>query len=142
MQSDQIVAMKSGDKVTLNVLRYIVAQLKYKEIEKQSELTDEEVVQALRKQIKELQEAVDAGEKAGRQDLVDENKAQIAIIQKYLPAEISDDELEVEVQKLVDANKDKIAANAKSIIGIAMGALKSKADPARIQAVLRKKQLM
>lgn len=142
LQTDQLAALKSGDKVTLNVLRYIVAQLKYKEIEKKAELNDEEVVAALRKQLKELQEAIDSAEKAGRQDLIDENKVQIDVIKRYMPAEISDEEIESEIKKLVENNQGAIEKNAKAIIGIAMGALKTKADPSRIQAALRKLQLM
>lgn len=142
LQTDQLAALKSGDKVTLNVLRYIVAQLKYKEIEKKAELNDEEVVAALRKQLKELQEAIDSAEKAGRQDLIDENKVQIDVIKRYMPAEISDEEIESEIKKLVENNQGSIEKNAKAIIGIAMGALKTKADPSRIQAALRKLQLM
>lgn len=142
LQTDQLTALKSGDKVTLNVLRYIVAQLKYKEIEKKSELDDDEVVTVLRKQLKELQEAIDSAEKANRQDLIDENKVQIEVIKRYLPKEISDEELEAEVQKLVASNQAAIEKNAKAIIGIAMGSLRSKADPARIQAVLKRLQLM
>ena len=142
LQTDQLAALKSGDKLTLNVLRYIVAQLKYKEIEKKSELNDEEVVAAMRKQLKELQEAIDSAKKANREDLIKENEDQIAVIKRYMPAEISDEEIEAEVKKLVEANGAAIEKNAKAIIGIAMGALKSKADPTRIQAALRKLQLM
>jgi uncharacterized protein YqeY len=142
LQTDQLEALKSGDKLTLNVLRYIVAQLKYKEIEKKAGLNDEEVVVALRKQIKELQEAIDSAKKAGREDLIKENEEQIEVIKRYMPAEISDEEIEAEIKKLVETNQAAIEKNAKAIIGIAMGALKSKADPSRIQAALRKLQLM
>ena len=142
LQTDQLAALKSGDTLTLNVLRYIVAQLKYKEIEKKSELNDEEVVATLRKQMKELQEAIDSAKKANRDDLIKENEEQIEVIKRYMPAEISDEEIEAEVKKLVEANGAAIEKNAKAIIGIAMGALKSKADPTRIQAALRKLQLM
>jgi uncharacterized protein YqeY len=142
LQTDQLAALKSGDKLTLNVLRYIVAQLKYKEIEKKSELNDEEVVATLRKQMKELQEAIDSAKKANREDLIKENEEQIEVIKRYMPAEISDEEIEAEIKKLVESNKPAIEKNAKAIIGIAMGALKAKADPSRIQSALRKLELM
>ena len=142
LQTDQLAALKSGDTLTLNVLRYIVAQLKYKEIEKKSELNDEEVVATLRKQMKELQEAIDSAKKANRDDLIKENEEQIEVIKRYMPAEISDEEIEAEIKKLVENNKTAIEKNAKAIIGIAMGALKAKADPSRIQAALRKLELM
>lgn len=142
LQSDQIAALKTGDKFTLSVLRYIIAQLKYREIEKQSELTDDEVVQVLRKHVKQLQESAQSARAANRPEVVEENEKQIEVIRKYLPAELSDDELESEIQKLADDNRDKILANPKAIIGIAMGVLKAKADPARIQAALKKMQMV
>jgi uncharacterized protein YqeY len=96
LQTDQLEALKSGDKLTLNVLRYIVAQLKYKEIEKKAGLNDEEVVVALRKQIKELQEAIDSAKKAGREDLIKENEEQIEVIKRYMPA-VADEETAIEM---------------------------------------------
>lgn len=142
LQKDQIGAMKSGEKVTLNALRYIVSQIKYKEIEKQNELNDEEIVGLIRKQIKELNEASENAKKMNRNDLIEENQKQIDIYKAYLPQEISDEELETEVKNLAEANKDAIEKNPKAIIGIAMGSLKAKADPSRIQATLRKLQMM
>ncbi len=142
LQSDQIAALKAGDKAKLNVLRYIVAQIKNKEIDSRQDLTDEEVVQILRKQVKELQEANEGFAKGGRQDLVDENNSQITIISAYLPAELSDEHLEAEMDKLIADNQEAIQKNPKSIIGICMNALRSKASPARISALLKQKNLL
>lgn len=142
LQKDQLVALKSGEKDKLSALRYIVSQIKYREIEKKSELTDEEIVQLVRKQIKELGEANENAKKMNRPDLIEENDKQIAIYKAYLPAEISDEELESEINTIAEVNAAAIAANPKAIIGMAMGQLKSKADPTRIQAVLRKLQMM
>jgi uncharacterized protein YqeY len=137
IQTDQIAAMKARDSFSLNVLRYIVAQIKNREIEKREDLTDEEVVQVLRKQIKELRDAMETFEKGGRADLVEENRKQIDVLQQYMPAEISDDELRAEIEKLAAANADAIDANPKAIIGMAMKELKPKADPSRINAMLK-----
>ena len=142
LQTDQIAALKSGDKATLSVLRYIVAQIKYKEIEKRTDLTDEEVVAVLRKQIKELKEANEGFEKGGRTDLVEENNRQIEVISRYLPTEMSDEDLTKEIEALVEQNKDAIAANPKAVIGICMNALRSKVDPSRISTILRNKGYM
>lgn len=142
LQKDQIAAMKAGDKETLGVLRYIVSQIKNKEIDTRQELTEEEVVQVLQKQVKQLKEGIASFEQGGRTDLIEENQKQITIIQKYLPAEITDEEIETEVDRLVSENQDKIAANPKAAIGICMNELRSKADPARISAVLKKKNLL
>src|SRR3989338_6173611 len=98
LQTDQIQALKSGNKKRLETLRYILAQIKNKEIEKREPLTDEEVTTVLRKIIKELKESIDSFEKANRTDLTQEYKAQYEIAAAYMPAEISDEELKRAVE--------------------------------------------
>ena len=137
LQDDQIVALKSGDKTKLNVLRFILAQIKNKEIDKKSDLNDEEALVVLRKVIKELKESVEAFEKGGRKDLLDDNKKQLEIASAYLPAEISDEELKQEIEKVIKQNQAIFDNNQKAIIGICMKELKPKADPGRIMKTLQ-----
>ncbi len=137
LQDDQIAALKAGDKTRLNVLRFILAQIKNKEIDKKSDLNDEEVLIVLRKVIKELKESVEAFEKGERKELADDSKKQLEIASVYLPAEISDSELKGEVEKVIKENQAVFDNNQKAIIGICMKQLKSKADPGRIMKVLQ-----
>ena len=137
LQDDQIAALKSGDKTRLNVLRFILAQIKNKEIDKKSDLNDEEVLVVLRKVIKELKESVEAFEKGGRKELAEDSKKQLEIASVYLPAEISDSELKGEVEKVIKENQAVFDNNQKAIIGICMKSLKSKADPGRIMKILQ-----
>jgi uncharacterized protein YqeY len=136
IQSDQLAAMKAGEKERLETLRYIVAKMKYKEIEKKSELTDEEVIEIIRKQQKELQESIAAFEKGNRPDLVEPNKRQLEIITAYMPPEMSDEDLAKAIAELKEKNAELIAKNPKAIYGIAIKELKSKADPSRITKLL------
>ncbi|MFA6017067.1 MAG: GatB/YqeY domain-containing protein [Patescibacteria group bacterium] len=137
LQDDQITALKSGEKTKLNVLRFILAQIKNKEIDKKSELNDEETMVVLRKVIKELKESVEAFEKGGRKELADDNKKQLEVASAYLPSEISDEELKIEIEKVIKENQAVFDNNQKAIIGICMKALKSKADPSRIMKTLQ-----
>ena len=140
LQEDQIVALKSGDKTKLEILRFILAQIKNKEIDKNppagGELNDEEALVVIKKVTKELKESIEAFEKGGRKDLSDDSKKQLKIVSVYLPAEISDEELYEEVEKVIKENQAVFDKNKKSIIGICMKQLKSKADPGRIMKVL------
>lgn len=136
IQSDQLAAMKAGEKERLETLRYIVAKMKYKEIEKKAELTDEEVIEIIRKQQKELQESITAFEKGNRPDLVEPNKRQLEIITAYMPPEMSDEDLAKAITELKEKNAELIAKNPKAIYGIAIKELKSKADPSRITKLL------
>ncbi|NMB83972.1 GatB/YqeY domain-containing protein [Candidatus Roizmanbacteria bacterium] len=132
LQQDQLSALKSADKPKLETLRYILAQIKNKEIDKKSDLTDEETVNVLRKTVKELKESIDAFGKGGRADLVQSSQTQLDIISAYLPQEISDEELKKEIGVIIEKNKDLYDKNPKAIMGICVKELKSKADPSRI----------
>ena len=140
LQDDQVTALKAGEKTKLGILRFILAQIKNKEIDKNppagGELTDEETLVVLRKVIKELKESVEAFEKGGRKELADDNKAQLEIASVYLPTEINDEDLKVEIEKVIKENQTVFDNNQKAIIGICMKQLKSKADPGRIMKVL------
>lgn len=137
LQADQIASLKNGDKKKLEILRYILAQIKNKEIDTQKELTEDEVIGVLKKQVKELQESIESFEKGGRTDLSENSKNQLNIIKEYLPAEISDEELKKEIQTIIQENKTLYDQDPKRIIGICMGKLKSKADPKRIMSILQ-----
>ncbi|MFA6081230.1 MAG: GatB/YqeY domain-containing protein [Patescibacteria group bacterium] len=141
LQDDQLAALKAGEKTKLGVLRFILAQIKNKEIDKNppagGELTDEETLGVLRKVIKELKESVEAFEKGGRIELAEDNKKQLDIASVYLPKEIDDEELKREIEKVIKDNQAVFDNNQKAIIGICMKQLKSKADPARIMKTLQ-----
>ena len=140
LQADQVTALKSGQKTKLGILRFILSQIKNKEIDKNppagGELTDEETTIVLRKVIKELKESVEAFEKGGRKELADDSKKQLEVVSTYLPAEISDEELKSEVEKIIKENQIVFDNNRKAITGICIKQLKSKADPGRIMKVL------
>lgn len=132
LQTDSMQALKNHDSERVQTLRMIVSQLKYKEIEAKGALTDDDVVSAIRKQLKELTEASEQFATAKRQDLVDANMVQIKILKSYLPTEIPDHELESLVRQFVAANEAAFKANPKTLTGKIVGALKSKAAPDRI----------
>lgn len=137
IQSDQIAALKSGQSQKVTLLRYILAQIKNKEIEKKSELNDEETLQILRKITKELKESIDAFEKGKRADLVNEYKAQLEIVLPYLPKDLSDEDLKKAIHLIIDTNKELFQKNPKAIIGSCMKELRSKADSSRIMNILK-----
>lgn len=138
IQTDTIQALKSGNKPKLATLRFIVSQLKYKEIELHREPTDDEVVAVIRKEIKELSEANEQFKTAGRNDLYDENMQQVAIMKTYLPPEISDDELSVLISNYIADNQQAYTSNPRAFTGKLVGAFKSKASPDRIVQMYNK----
>ena len=92
--SDLTAAMKSKDALRLSVLRMVKANIMNREIEKGAPLTDEEATKALQSLVKQRRDSVEQYEKADRQELADKEKAEIAVIEEYLPKAASREEIE------------------------------------------------
>jgi len=118
-------AMRAKDTVALNVIRNLKSALKYAAIEKlgaDGELGDTDALAVVRKEIKKLQDSVDGAEKAGRPESVAAAKAEIAVLEKYLPAAMSAEEL----GKLVEAVIAELGATSKKDMGGVMKALQER----------------
>jgi len=93
IQTDLTAAMKEKDELRLSVLRMVKSALKNKEIEKMRPLDDLESLQVLQTLVKQRRESIDQFTKGGRKDLADKEAKEIGIIEKYLPAAPTDDEI-------------------------------------------------
>ncbi|MBX5477858.1 MAG: GatB/YqeY domain-containing protein [Pyrinomonas methylaliphatogenes] len=92
--SDMTAAMKSQDALRTSTLRMVKAALTNREIEKGGELSDDEIIKMLRSLIKQRQEAAEQYERGGRQELADKERAEIEIIESYLPQAATPEEIE------------------------------------------------
>lgn len=118
-------AMRTKDTVALNVIRNLKSALKYAAIEKlgaDGELGDTDALAVVRKEIKKLRDSVEGAEKAGRAEAVDAAKAEIVVLEKYLPAAMSAEEL----GKLVEAVIAELGATSKKEMGGVMKALQER----------------
>jgi uncharacterized protein YqeY len=95
--SDLTAAMKSKDAARLSTLRLVKANIMNREIEKGGALTDEEVTKALQSLVKQRRDSVEQYQKAGRQELVDKEQAEISVIDEFLPQAASREEVEAAV---------------------------------------------
>ena len=119
---DMKTAMKAKDTVALNVVRGLKSAVKYSAIEKHGAdgvLDDSEVITVVRKEIKKRQDSVASYESAKRQDLADNEKAEIAVLEKYLPAAMSAED----VVKLVESVIAELGATSKKDMGAVMKAV-------------------
>ncbi len=101
IEADIKNALKSGAKEKLSTLRMLSAALKYKQIDKRRQLTDEEVAETIRSLIKQRKDSIEQFGKGGRQDLVDKETAEVAVLEAYLPQQMSREEIEVMVRDAV-----------------------------------------
>ena len=132
-------AMKSGDSFRLGVLRMVNSALKNKEIEKgkDSKLTDEEVLQILTKEAKKRKEAAEAFMNGGRQEMAENEKKELAIIEAYLPKQMSREETAAMVEKALEGVSDK--SNFGLVMKEVMKDLKGKADAKVISEIIKEK---
>jgi uncharacterized protein YqeY len=118
-------AMKSGDKARLSTLRLITAAIKDRELgvgAAPTAIGDQEVTAILQKMVKQRRESIETYEKAGRRDLADQEKAEIAVIEEYLPKQMGEAETKAAVAALI---KELGASGAKDM-GKVMAALKQR----------------
>ena len=119
-------------------MRYINSQIKYKEIElKRRQLNDKEVIEILISQLKKLDESLEMFNKGNRQDLIDKTNQEIEILKSYLPKQMSEEELEKKVVKLLAKHQE--IKNPGQLIGLAVKELAGKADNKRIAEVVMTK---
>jgi uncharacterized protein YqeY len=117
--------MRAKDTVALNVIRNLKSALKYAAIEKlgaEGELGDTDALAVVRKEIKKLQDSVEGAEKAGRPDAAADARAEIAVLEKYLPAAMSAEDL----AKLVEAVIAELGATSKKEMGSVMKVLQER----------------
>ena len=120
---DMKTAMRSGEKDRLAVIRLLQAAIKQREVDERIMLDDAQVTSVLEKMIKQRKESIVAFEKGARADLVAKETAEIAVLQPYLPAQLSDAELDAIIAEAISSTG---AASIKDM-GKVMGVVKSKA---------------
>ncbi|MCL1501179.1 glutamyl-tRNA amidotransferase [Xanthomonas nasturtii] len=122
LTDDMKAAMKSGDKHSLGVIRLINAAIKQKEVDERIEMDDAAVIAVLDKMVKQRKDSVTQFEAAARDDLAQIEREEIVVIERYLPAKMS----EAEIVAAIQAAITETGASSPADIGKLMGALKPK----------------
>tara|TARA_Y100000310_G_scaffold339408_1_gene431963 strand:- start:577 stop:1038 length:462 start_codon:yes stop_codon:yes gene_type:complete len=132
-------ALKAGDSFTAGVLRMVVAALQNKSIEKrgkgeEEELTQEEILEILAREAKKRKEAIELYKQGDRQELADNEEKELAIIEKYLPQQMSKEEVVEIVSAIIEKNKPENFGEAMKLV---MAELKGKADGKMVAEVIK-----
>ena len=112
-------AMRSGDSVTRDTLRMVIAAIKNQRIENGKELNEEETLAVLSKQVKTRQESLEQYEKAGREDLASKERAEMEVLRGYLPDELSEER----TKEIVQAKISELGIQSKKDLGQLMKAV-------------------
>jgi len=134
---DMKAAMRAKDSERLGAIRMLTAAIKQKEVDDRVELDDTGVIAIVDKLIKQRKDSIEAFQKAARQDLADKEAAEMAVLQVYLPARLSADEVAAEVRAIVT----ELGATGPGDMGKVMGAVKTrlagKADMGQVSAAVK-----
>ena len=134
---DMKAAMRAKDADRLGAIRMLTAAIKQKEVDERVDLDDAAVVGIVDKLLKQRRDSIEAFEKAGRQDLADKEKAEVTVLQAYLPARLSAAEVQAEVKAIVA----ELGATGPGDMGKVMGAAKQrlagKADMGQVSAAVK-----
>ena len=139
LTSDMKVKMKSGDKVGLSTIRLLMADIKNSEIAKGTDLSDEEILEAIGRGIKRRKESIEQFEKGGRTDLVEKERTELGILSEYLPPQLSEEELTEIIEGVIDETGASNQKDMGRVMSSVMPKVKGKADGSLISRVVKAK---
>jgi len=128
LNDDLKQAMKSGDTVRRNTLRMLLAAIKNAEIEKHAELDDSEIIAQITREVKRHNESIEAFTQGNRVDLVTREKAELAILQSYLPQQMTPEELKTLIRQVITTVGAAGPADKGKVMKELMPKVKGKAD--------------
>ncbi|HKN77971.1 GatB/YqeY domain-containing protein [Lysobacter sp. P5_B9] len=139
LTEDMKAAMKAGDKDTLGVIRLVNAAIKQREVDERIELDDAAVIAVLEKGVKQRKDSISQYEAANREDLAAIERAEMAVIERYLPAKMG----EAEIRAAIDAAVTETGAASAADMGKLMAVLKPKlagqADMGQVSALVKQR---
>lgn len=132
-------AMKNQNKDLLNVVRMVKGAIQLEEINKKRDLTDDEVVAVIAKQIKTRKETIGDLEKSGRTDLIKQTEKEISILEKYMPAMMSEEEINKVIDEVFNEVNPTSQADTGKVMGKLSPLLKGKADMSLVNKLVKEK---
>ena len=133
LQSEMTAARKAQDKPATLLLGTTLSEVRNRAIELKRDLTDDDVLEVIRRGIKKRRESIEMYDKGGRAELAEKEKAEVAMLERYLPAQMSPEEIRAIVRSAIEGG----AANVGAVMGKVMPQLKGKADGSAINAIVR-----
>ncbi len=137
LKSDMKTAMREKDTVTRDTIRLIMSAIKQIEVDERREVGEDELIKIIQKAVKQREDAIGFAKEGNRDDLVEANEKEIAILQKYLPKQLSDEELESAVKEIVAEVGATSMKEMGKVMGVASKKLAGTADGKRINQVVK-----
>lgn len=138
ISNDIKTAMKEKDVSTRDALRLLSSAMKQIEVDERKELSDEDVIKIIQKQVKQRNDAMTQYRDAGREDLYEKEASEAAIFETYLPKQLSDEELETAIRAIITQTGAETMKDIGKVMGAASKALGAQADGKRINECAKK----
>lgn len=139
LEKDMIEAMKNKEKERLTVIRMVKASLKQEQIDHKKEINDDLLIDVVNKQIKMRRDSIQEFEKGGRDDLVAQVNSELEILMKYLPEQLSSEEVLKEIDNIFDEVKPEGQKDMGKVMKLATERLKGKADMKEVSTIIKDK---
>jgi uncharacterized protein YqeY len=139
LTEDMKSAMRAGEKDRLSVVRMILAGIKQREVDERIALDDTQVLSVLEKMAKQRKESITQFESGGRADLVAKENAELTLIQSYLPAQMSDAELDAMIAEAIAATGATTVKDMGKVMGIVKTKAAGRADMGAVGARIKQK---
>lgn len=138
LMEDMKSSMKNKDTLRKNTITMVRASIKQREVDERIELTDEDIIDIIAKQVKEKRDVIQDFEKGGREDLVEQTKKEIEILLEYLPKQLTEEEVEEIVKETIKEVDAKSIKDIGLIMKSVMPKIKGKADGSMVNSIARK----
>lgn len=140
LKADLRQAMLEHNAIRVKVLRLLLSELKYAQIQKGDSFKDtEDIIALIHRAIKQRKESIDSFRKGGREDLASQETAELAILQAYLPEPLPDEELTKIVDEAINKTGAKTLSDMGRVMALVMGAVGGKADGARVSGIVKER---
>jgi len=139
IQNDMKTAMKAGEKNRLGVIRLILAAVKQREVDERIELDDAQVLAVLDKMLKQRRDSITQYSQAGREDLADVERFEVGVIQGYLPAALTDEEIAAILDQAIATTGAAAMSDMAKVMAIVRPRVQGRADMGAVSALVKQR---
>lgn len=137
LKEEQKLAMKAKDKLRLGTIRLALSAIKQREVDERITLTDEDIIAVMTKMVKQRRDSVTQYEAANRQDLADAEKAEIVVLEEFMPQPLSEEEVNALVDKAISESGSVGMQDMGNVMGVLKPLLQGRADMGKVSGLVR-----
>lgn len=137
LKEEQKLAMKAKDKLRLGTIRLALSAIKQREVDERITLTDEDIIAVMTKMVKQRRDSVTQYEAANRQDLADAEKAEIVVLEEFMPQPLSEEEVNALIDKAISESGSVGMQDMGNVMGVLKPLLQGRADMGKVSGLVR-----